>query len=266
MNECKTIPIWGENVKPEHSADDFIPTLDMYPLETDTPKGAVLVFPGGGYSHRAEHEGVNIARAFNEKGIHAFVLQYRVHPNLHPAPLNDAIRAIRIIRSKAEELKIKSDKIAVCGFSAGGHLTGSLGVHYEQGDPSASDPLKQIDSRPDALILCYAVNSSGEFAHQGSFKNLLGENASPDMREKMSLEKQVDANTPPTFLWHTAEDPGVPVENSLLFAKELSKHNVPFELHVYEKGRHGLGLAPDLPRVATWFELCSAWLIEREWL
>jgi acetyl esterase/lipase len=266
MKERETIPIWGENATPEHSSNDFTPTLDLYPVDTDTPVGAVLIFPGGGYGHRAPHEGETIAREFNKKGIHAFVAQYRVSPNRHPAPLNDAIRSIRIVRSKAAELKIKPDKIAVCGFSAGGHLAGSLGVHYESGNPNAQEPLERLDSRPDALILCYAVNSSGEFANQGSFNNLLGENAPEDMLEKMSLEKQVDENTPPTFLWHTAEDSAVPVENSLFFAKSLSKHNIPFELHVYEKGRHGLGLAHELPRVATWFSLCCEWLEEREWL
>ncbi len=258
--ENSTIKLW-DNI-PE---GDFCPTIDLYPIETDAPRGAVLICPGGGYSHRADHEGEDVARKFNASGLHAFVLQYRVAPNRHPSPLEDAIRAIRIIRSNAKNWKVDPDHVAVCGFSAGGHLAASLGVHYERGHSHAEEMLDQIGSRPDAMILSYAVISSGEFRHNGSFENLLGKDAPEELMEKMSLEKQIDAETPPAFLWHTADDAGVPVENSLLFAKQLSKHNIPFELHVYEQGRHGLGLAPEDPHVASWFEHCREWLKRRGW-
>lgn len=244
---------------------DFIPTLDCYPVQTPNPKGAVLICPGGGYANRAAHEGKNIAEAFNAQGLHAFVVQYRVSPNQHPAPLADASRALRIIRANANEWQVNPNHIAVCGFSAGGHLTASLGVHYATHIPGAGDNIDAQSNRPDALILGYPVISAGEFKHQGSFKNLLGEDAPTDMIEFMSLEKQVTTQTPPTFLWHTAEDAGVPAENSMLFAQSLSKHNIPYELHIFPNGRHGLGLASEHPNVAAWFDLSVTWLKNMGW-
>lgn len=244
---------------------DFIPTLDLYPIQTNEPKGAILICPGGGYANRAAHEGKNIAEAFNAQGLHAFVVQYRVAPNQHPAPLADVSRALRIIRANATQWLVNPNHIAVCGFSAGGHLTASLGVHHASDIPGAGDGIDKQSNRPDALILSYPVISSGEFRHKGSFNNLLGENASEKMIAFMSLENQVTQNTPPTFLWHTAEDAGVPAENSMLFAQALSKHNIPYELHIFPNGRHGLGLAPELPNVAAWFDLCVTWLKNMGW-
>ena len=244
---------------------DFIPTLDCYPIQTSTAKGAVLICPGGGYGNRAAHEGKDIAEAFNAQGIHAFVVQYRVSPNRHPAPLADVSRALRIIRANATTWHVNPNHIAVCGFSAGGHLTASLGVHHASNIPGADDDIDKQSNQPNALILSYAVISAGEFKHQGSFKNLLGEDAPSDLTEFMSLEKQVTETTPPTFLWHTAEDAGVPAENSMLFAQALSKHNIPYELHIFPNGRHGLGLATELPNVATWFDLSVTWLKNMGW-
>lgn len=254
------------NTPPANSPlSDFIPTIDLYPIQTSTPKGAVLICPGGGYGGRATHEGKDVAEAFNKNDIHAFVVQYRVSPNRHPAPLSDVSRALRMIRTNAMEWKIEPDHIAVCGFSAGGHLTASLGVHHAIDLPTVGDDIDTQSNRPDALILGYPVISSGEFRHQGSFKNLLGEDASEEQIEFMSLEKHVSANTPPSFLWHTAEDAGVPAENSMLFAQSLSKHNIPYELHIFPNGRHGLGLAPELPNVAQWFPLSVTWLKNMGW-
>jgi len=244
---------------------DHIPTLDRYPIQTQSPKGAVLICPGGGYGGRAAHEGKDVAEAFNQNGIHAFVCQYRVSPNRHPAPLSDVSRALRIIRANATNWQIDPNHIAVCGFSAGGHLIASLGVHHATNIPTIGDDIDTQSNRPDALILSYPVISSGEFRHQGSFKNLLGEDATNDQIEFMSLEKQVSPDTPPTFLWHTAEDAGVPAENSMLFAQALSKHNIPYELHIFPNGRHGLGLAPELPNVAQWFNLCVTYLKNMGW-
>jgi len=248
-----------------NAQSDFIPTLDLYPVQTKEPKGAVLICPGGGYGNRAAHEGKNVAEAFNAQGIHAFVVQYRVSPNRHPAPLADVSRALRIIRANANAWHVNPNHIAVCGFSAGGHLTASLGVHYASDIPGAGDNIDKQSNRPDALILSYPVISAGEFQHKGSFKNLLGEDASEKMIEFMSLEKHVTEKTPPAFLWHTAEDAGVPAENSMLFAQALSKHNIPYELHIFPNGRHGLGLAPELPNVAAWFNLCVTYLKNMGW-
>ncbi|MEW6356852.1 MAG: alpha/beta hydrolase [Planctomycetota bacterium] len=256
----RSIWLWPER------QGDFRPWLDPYLAPTDNPIGAVLICPGGGYGGRARHEGIVIAERFNQAGLHAFVVHYRVAPNRHPAPLRDASRAMRMIRHRAEEWRVKPDHIAVLGFSAGGHLAGSLGVLHADPDASpAEDDLRQISNRPDAMILCYAVITGGEFGHKGSFNNLLGPDATESVRRKMSLELHVTEATPPTFLWHTAEDPGVKVENSLIFAEALSRREVPFELHVYPKGRHGLGLAPEYPHVATWMDLCCEWLKGMGW-
>jgi acetyl esterase/lipase len=261
----ETIPLWNGAPPQSAQGDTFIPTITPYLISTDKPVGAVVVCPGGGYGGRAAHEGEPIARFFNGAGFQAFVVDYRVQPNRNPAPLMDAARAVRIVRQRAAEWKIKPDKIAILGFSAGGHLAGSLSVFFDAGDAASSDPIAKQSSRPDAAVLCYPVISSGEFAHKGSFDNLLGPDATPEQREAMSLELHVRPDTPPTFLWHTAADSGVPVENSLMMARALHDKKVPFELHVYPEGRHGLGLSPDDPHVATWSKLCAEWLRGMGW-
>lgn len=259
------IPLWPDAPPASNADDDFQPWLETYLIESDAPRGAVLVCPGGGYSHRAPHEAAPVAQRFNQAGLHAFVVQYRVAPHRHPAPLLDAARALRLIRHNAAEWGLNPDHIAILGFSAGGHLAASLGVHHADPIINTGDALDAVSARPDGLILCYPVISSQYFAHVGSFKNLLGEDASPDARRHMSLELQVDAATPPAFLWHTTDDTGVPVENSLLFAQALHRFNTPFELHIYPHGKHGLGLSPEDPHVATWSALCAQWLLDMGW-
>ena len=259
------IALWPDAPPASAQGDAFHPYLQVFTVQADAPRGAVIVCPGGGYGGRADHEGAPIAQAINAAGLHAFVLQYRVSPNRHPAPLMDAARAMRIVRSRAAEWKVDPAHIAILGFSAGGHLTASLGVHYDKKDANGGDDLDKVSCRPDALVLCYPVISSGPKGHRGSFKNLLGDNPPDNMIEFMSLEKQVTKDTPPAFLWHTADDEGVPVENSLFFAQALRDHGVPFELHVYPHGRHGLGLAPDDPHIATWMPLCCEWLKGMGW-
>ena len=261
----RSILLWPGAPPNSAPGNDFRPWLDPFPIQTDTPKGAVLICPGGGYRNRAPHEGTPIARAFNAAGFHAFVVQYRVAPNHHPAPLMDASRALRVIRERADEWKVDRDRIAVCGFSAGGHLAASLGVYCDDGDAKAADVIERHSCRPNALILCYAVFSTGEFGHRGCWTNLLGENPSEEALRRMSLELRVTEETPPAFLWHTVADPIVPVENALLMAEALRRHKVPFELHVYPEGRHGLGLAPNNPHVATWMGLCCQWLRGMGW-
>jgi acetyl esterase/lipase len=265
QQEKVTLPLW-EGTPPAMKIDDgFRPALTTCLLKTEVPLGAVIVVPGGGYAGRAEHEKWPIADFFNKAGLHAFVLDYRVSPHRHPEPLMDAQRAIRMVRQKAAEWKVKPDKIAILGFSAGGHLTASSGVFFEAGKSDSPDPVERVSSRPDALVLCYPVISSKDFGHRGSFENLLGKEASETELAKMSLEDQVRDDTPPTFLWSTANDTAVPVENSFQFARSLRKKEIPFEMHIYPDGPHGLGLAQADPHVATWTPLCVEWLRGMGW-
>lgn len=264
----KSIKLWPGNYPAGKSAKkNFIPTLDLYTLGAGAPKGAVIVCPGGGYANRAAHEGEDIARRFNELGFHAFVVQYRVAPDRFPAPQQDLFRAVKLVRSRAAEWKIKPDKIAVCGFSAGGHLAASSGTLFDEVLFAAGDEADKYPQKPNALILCYPVISSGEHGHSGSFDNLLGAGADPELREKYSLEKRISAETPPTFLWHTGEDPAVPVENSLFWCLGLRKYKIPFELHVFPEGAHGQGLGRDdkVPELRVWPELCATWLRKMQW-
>lgn len=257
------IDLWSGIVPDANASDDFRPYIELYPATVENPAGAVIICPGGGYSHRAEHEGQPIAEFFNSKGLHAFVVQYRVAPHQHPAPLLDLARAVRIVRSNADEWNILANKIAVCGFSAGAHLAGSIGVLHSEATNKADD-LSEISARPNGLILCYPVISSAKFGHQGSFDNLVGkENIA--LRAKLSLETLVTEDTPPAFLWHTASDSTVPVENSFVFCQALSRCNVPFELHVFPQGNHGLGLATEQRNIAVWTELCATWLEQMNW-
>lgn len=261
----RSIYLWDGAPPGSAEGNGFRPWLEPYPVETRRKHGAVIVFPGGGYGFRAPHEGTPIAERFNEIGVHGFVCQYRVDPNRHPAPLQDAARAVRIVRSRAREWNVDPDRIAVCGFSAGGHLAASVGVHYDKDDAKGGDDLDSVSARPDAMILAYPVISAGVSGHQGSFTNLLSDDATEELRRRMSLEHQVDERTPPAFIWHTAVDDMVPVENSILFALMHRKHGIPFELHIYSEGNHGLGLAPKVPHVATWSALCCEWLQGMKW-
>jgi acetyl esterase/lipase len=227
-----------------------------------------VICPGGGYGHLADHEGSHYARWFNEQGIAGFVLKYRLGPAgyRHPAMLQDAARALRIVRARAEEWKLDPKRIGIIGSSAGGHLASTLLTHFDAGKPDASDPIERVSSRPDLGVLCYPVITMGELTHGGSKKSLLGDNPPPELIRELSNELQVTKDTPPCFLFHTAEDKAVPVENSLNFASALKKNTVPFELHVYEHGPHGVGLGSKVygggERHAWTFE-CVRWLKER---
>lgn len=257
-----TIELWPEGApyRAGETEEDY-PRLIAFPVSgSNKPVGCVIICPGGGYARRADHEGEPIARWLNSLGIAAFVLHYRVAPYRHPVQLGDCRRAIRWVRSHAEEYGIDPDKIGILGFSAGGHAAAMAGVHHEPGDPGAADPIERVGSRPNALVLCYPVISFVQSYHQGSMNNLLGPEPSQELRELMSGELAVNSETPPTFLWHTANDGAVPVENSLMFAASLSRHKVPFDLHVYESGRHGLGLAEAHPEAYAWTLECANWL------
>jgi acetyl esterase/lipase len=265
----KTIDIWESDNYKGSGEDGFFPTLDTYILDGEKKRSAVLICAGGGYEFTSEREKEPIAMKFNSAGFHAFVLNYSVNPRKHPQPLLDASRAMCIIRENSEDWKVDSEKIAICGFSAGGHLAASLGVHFQKDYLFDTLLIKKGLNKPNALILAYPVITSGEFAHRKSFDNLLGEKADAELIQQMSLENQINENVPPTFIWHTFEDRTVPVENTLLFANALRKNNIPFELHIYPEGSHGLSLATEetgndrtqiISHVATWMELCIQWL------
>lgn len=227
---------------------------------------AIVVCPGGGYGHLAMgHEGHQIAAWLNSIGITAAVLDYRHRGKGygHPAPLQDAHRALRLVRHHAETWHIDKHKVGVLGFSAGGHLAASASVHHDAGREGATDAIEQQPCRPDFSVLCYAVLAFGEpFAHKGSQRNLLGKDAAQELIRKMSAEKQVATTTPPTFLWHTTADRVVPPENSVRYYLALVKNKVPCEMHLFEKGRHGVGLGKGLA-AERWPELCQRWLITR---
>lgn len=246
-------------------ADNDKPTVTVYPAERQKAAGAgIIICPGGGYGHLAlSHEGRDIAEWMNELGVTAFVLKYR-HRNMgygHPAPLLDAQRAVRFARANARRYRLDGDKIGIIGFSAGGHLASTVGTHFDDGRRDAADSVDRVSSRPDFMILVYPVIAlASEYAHGGSKRNLLGDKPNPKLVASLSNETQVTEKTPPTFLMHTGGDSAVPPENSVLFYLALRKANVPAELHIYEKGGHGFGLAPNDRVLSTWPGRCEDWL------
>ena len=245
--------------------DDDKPTLTAFLPAADKATGAAFVIcPGGGYGGLAPHEGAGYAEWLAENGIAGIVLKYRLGSKgyRHPAMLNDAARALRLTRSKAAEWKIDPQRVGVMGSSAGGHLASTILTHFDEGKADATDPIERLSSRPDVGILCYPVISMGPHTHAGSKKNLLGENPDPALVELLSNEKQVTKDTPPTFIFHTYEDAAVKVENALEFATALRAAGVPFDLHIYQKGVHGIGLGGGRnggPR-HPWAADCLFWL------
>jgi acetyl esterase/lipase len=264
MGQSSPIRLW-ENGAPNASGTEpaDIPTITPFPsAKENATRSAVVVLPGGGYSHLSEiKEGSDVARWLNSLGITAFVLKYRLGMKYHqPTQLLDAARALRYVRANADRWAIDRDKIGIIGFSAGGHLASTLGTHFDAGNAESKDPTERVSSRPDLMILIYPVITMGEFTHSGSKLNLLGEKPSADLIAKYSNELNVNTETPPTFLVHTMTDTAVPVENSLMFVQALRKAKVPVEFHLYEKGPHGFGLAPNDPVLATWPARCADWL------
>ena len=203
---------------------------------------AVLILPGGGYEYTSDREAEPIALEFIRRGVCAFVLRYSIAPARFPQALCEALESIAYIRENASEWDIDPDNIAVCGFSAGGHLCASVGTFWNNSILDAYINRSRTVMKPNMLILSYPVITSGEYAHRGSFDALLGENQRDESLSLVSLEKQVTADVPPTFIWHTYEDGCVPVQNTMLFANELIAHNVPTEVHIYRRGGHGLSL------------------------
>jgi acetyl esterase/lipase len=259
------IPLWPNGAPGAlGTASNDIPTLTPYLCPSNATGAALVICPGGGYSHLAPHEGEGYALWLIQHGVTCFVLKYRLGSSgyHHPAMLNDAARAVRWVRAHADEYKIDSHRVGVMGSSAGGHLASTLLTHFDAGNTNSSDVVERQSSRPDLGILCYAVISMGEFTHKGSFNNLLGTNPAPELVKSLSNELQVTTNTPPCFLWTTFEDKTVPLENTLMFAEALRKNQVPFDLHVYQKGGHGMGLKdkPPFNHPHPWAADCLFWL------
>ena len=262
-----SFPLWPEGAPGAlGKADKDIPTLTPYwPDPAKATGAAIVICPGGGYGHLASHEGGHYARFLNEYGIAGFVLKYRLGSAgyRHPAMLQDAARALRTVRARATEWKLDPKRVGIMGSSAGGHLASTLVTHYDAGKPDAEDPIERESSRPDLGILCYAVISMGEFGHRGSQKNLLGTNPPPALLRELSNELHVTKDTPPCFLWHTYEDRGVRIENSLQFVEALQRNDVPFDFHVYQNGPHGLGLGTrdwNPEKRHPWTRDCVFWL------
>lgn len=263
------MPLWQEGAPGALGGRECDkPTLTAFLPDPRIATGAAMVIcPGGGYEFHASHEGDGYAVWLAEHGIAGIVLKYRVGPDgyRHPAMLNDAARAMRLTRANASAWNIDPGRVGMMGSSAGGHLTATLLTRSDAGDPASADPVERLGSRPDIGILCYPVITMGAHTHEGSRMNLLGDHPPAERIIEMSAEKQVTGDTPPCFIWHTWEDQAVMVENSLDFAAALRRAGVPFDLHIYQNGAHGMGLrgsaeaGPDTP-LLPWAADCLYWL------
>ena len=237
---------------------------------SDGLTGAIVICPGGGYGNLAmAHEGKEIAEWANSMGLAAIICDYRHRGKGygHPAPLDDAQRAIRMVRANAAEWNIDSSRIGILGFSAGGHLASTVLTRFDAGNAQSDDTIARQSSRPDFGILAYPVILFGQpTTHKGSERNLLGESPDPKTLESFQSDLNVTKETPPTFLFHTLEDKGVPPQNSVAFYAAMIKHGVPGELHIYEIGRHGLGLAKQTPATSDWSNACRRWLEAKQFV
>jgi acetyl esterase/lipase len=248
------------------TAADDTPTLQAFLPASNPTKTAVVVAPGGGYTHLAyAKEGTDVAHWLNAHGVAAFVLKYRLGPKYHnPIELGDAQRAIRTVRANAAQYGIATDHIGMWGFSAGGHLAATAGTQFDAGNSSSSDPIDQQSSRPDFLVLAYPVITMEDpYVHKGSRTYLLGDSPTQAQIDAMSAELHVTAQTPPTFLFQTTDDRTVPVLNSVMFYTALVKAGVPAELHIFQHGAHGVGLAAANPQLSIWPDLLMKWMRER---
>lgn len=273
LSAPERLPLWPQGApNARGQSDNDQPRLEIYRPAKERANGtAIVICPGGGYGGlAADHEGTQPAKFFNNLGVTAYVLFYRLgsHGYRHPVELGDAQRALRMVRSRAAQDGIDPGRLGIMGFSAGGHLAATTGTHYDSGNASAADPIDRLGCRPDWMVLCYPVASfDPAITHQGSVKNLLGDKASdPELIKLLSNELQVTPNTPPAFLFHTTEDQAVPVENSLRMYEALKKNKVACELHVYQNGVHGVGLVAGDPVLGTWPGHLAAWLRDNGFL
>ena len=240
-------------------------------ININKKRETIIICPGGGYEFTSDREAEPIALKFVAQGFNAVVIRYSIAPVRYPTALLELAETVRYVREKEKEWYVGTEEVIVCGFSAGGHLAGSLGVLWNNEIIEKYLDIKNEEVKPNAMILCYPVISSGEFAHKGSFDSLLGEKEAEISRENLSLEKLVSIETPKTFLWHTFDDGTVPVQNSLLFSNALASNKVQFELHIYPSGVHGLGLCEEITamngrsehinsHIASWFNLACQWI------
>jgi acetyl esterase/lipase len=272
------IPLWPEGVpgaralgtervgEGDRISNISEPTLTVYPAAVDRPNGtAVIIAPGGGYGFVSYgREGAQFANWLSSLGVTSFVLKYRLGEFGHPAPLQDVLRAVRLVRSRAAEFKINPARLGVMGSSAGGHLAATAGTLFDHPAGRTGHALDAVSARPDFLILMYPVITMEDpYAHAGSRKNLLGDHPTPELLQLMSLEKQVTPSTPPTLLIHTQEDQAVPVENSILFYQALTRAKVPAEMYLFEHGSHGMGMKADFGTASDWPARAAEWLRNR---
>lgn len=265
------MPLWSAGAPGAlGTADVDQPLMTPYLPPAGRANGtAVVIFPGGGYQHLSmDKEGSDVANWLAGSGITAFVVRYRLGPAYHhPAMLGDAQRAIRTVRARAAEWGLDPRHIGVIGFSAGGHLASTAGTHYDAGAASNSDTVERVSSRPDFMMLLYPVITMRDpFVHRGSRTNLLGQQPDSAMMQLMSNETQVTRDTPPTLLVHSTDDRTVPVENSLMFYSALRAAAVPAEMHIFEYGGHGFGLAPMDPVLGAWTTVAESWMRRHKWL
>ncbi len=253
----KEFPLYDESITNEQN--DGINTIEFYPVETEKDLPLVIIFPGGGYTFRSNiNEGAYVAEFFNSKGMHAAVVQYRVAPYCYPAPLLDAQRAIKLLRFKAKELKINAERVFTLGFSAGGHLTGMTATFPDVCN-IYNDEVDKMSHKPSGAILCYPVISTDtDKIHEGSFKCLLGENF--EKREEYSIEKRVDDETCPCFVFHCTYDGLVPRGNSIALASALWERKIRCELHIFQEGGHGGGLRQVNAHSRIWPTLAFDWM------
>jgi acetyl esterase/lipase len=266
-----SIPLWSAGAPGAlGTADVDQPLMTPYLPPAGRANGtAVVIFPGGGYQHLSmEKEGSDVANWLAGSGVTAFVVRYRLGPAYHhPVMLGDAQRAIRTVRARAAEWGLDPRRIGVIGFSAGGHLASSAGTHYDAGATMNGDPIERVSSRPDFMMLLYPVITMRDpFVHRGSRANLLGQQPDSSLVRLMSNETQVTGDTPPTLLVHSTDDKTVPVENSLMFYSALRAATVPAEMHIYEYGGHGFGLAPKDPVLGAWTTVAESWMRRHKWL
>jgi acetyl esterase/lipase len=268
-NAPKSVLLWPDGApgaRGTTAADK--PALEVFLPDKPGVGSAVIVLPGGGYEDlMLDYEGRDEARWLNERGVAAFVLHYRLAPRYrYPAPIQDGERAVSFVRAHASEYGVQADRIGIWGFSAGGHLASAVATHFSPGQPDAADPVDRVSNRPDFAIMAYGVLSlEPEITHPGTRRNLLGPNPDPALVDQFTNAKQVTRDTPPCFLFHTGTDMTVPVLNSVNFYLALLRAGVPAELHVFERGHHGVGLAQNDPQLRKWPELLEGWMHLHGW-
>ena len=275
MTPTVVFPLWPKGSPNEKIADadmpNGVPSLVFHkpPVhgELKKPRPCVLICPGGGYAMRAEHEGTPFAHLFGLNGIYAGVIHYRVIPNNFPAPYADAARAIRYVRANAETLGVDPKRIAIMGFSAGGHLASTVAIQPELWLDPEDDLAGKVSARPDRMILGYPVVSGISDPHDGSFINIIGEKEgekNEKLRRQLSNELHVTKKSPPAFIIHKANDGSVPVQNSLRLALAYAAAGVSCETHIYKEGDHGLGAALHVPKLKSWTHLLMSWM--QDWV